>query len=130
MQQAFHQLIQFAQDGVATIFRVVQLIWTWAGAQAAQLLSVPWQSWPLWKQAMFVILAIGVIAALFRAAINLISAGGRILGGFAMLIGALVTTLPSVIIAGLIALGGLWVLNNVDAAAIRWPLASSQPAPK
>jgi hypothetical protein len=127
VQQAFHQFIQFAQDGVATIFRVVQLIWTWAAAQAGQLLSVPWQNWPLWKQVVFVILALGVLAALLRAAVNLITAGGRILGGFAMLIGALVTTLPSVIVAGLIALGGLWVLNNVDATAIRWPLATSQP---
>jgi hypothetical protein len=129
MPQAFQQLIQIAQDGVATIFRVVQLIWTWAAAQAAQLMTVPWQGWPLWKQVLFVIVAVAVIGALFRAIINLIAAGGRILGGFAMLIGALVTTLPSVIVAGLIALGGLWVLNNVDASTVRWPLATSQSPP-
>jgi hypothetical protein len=32
-----------------------------------------------------------------------------------------VRTLPSVIAAGLIALGGVWVLNNVDVSSIRLP---------
>ena len=30
-------------------------------------------------------------------------------------------TLSSVIVAGLIALGGLWVLNNVDPSSMRLP---------
>ena len=45
----------------------------------------------------------------------------RILAAFAALLGVLVRTLPSVIVAGLIALGGVWVLNNVDPSSMRLP---------
>ena len=43
------------------------------------------------------------------------------LAAFAALLGVLVRTLPSVIVAGLIALGGVWVLNNVDPSSMRLP---------
>ena len=55
----------------------------------------------------------GVVWALYRAASDLWEAGERILGAFAALLGVLVKTLPSVMLAGLIALGGVWVLNNL-----------------
>jgi hypothetical protein len=38
-----------------------------------------------------------------------------------MLLGALVKTLPSAMIAGLIAPGGVWVLNNVDLSSVALP---------
>ena len=47
--------------------------------------------------------------------------GERILAAFATLLGVLVRTLPSVMIAGLVALGGLWVLNNIDFSDVRLP---------
>jgi hypothetical protein len=45
------------------------------------------------------------------------------LAAFATLLGALVLTLPSVLIAGLIALGGLWLLNNLNLSTVRLPAA-------
>jgi hypothetical protein len=46
-------------------------------------------------------------------------AGERILAAFAALLGVQVRTLPSV--AGLIALGGVWVLKNVDLSSLGLP---------
>jgi hypothetical protein len=43
------------------------------------------------------------------------------MAAFAALLGVLVRTLPSVIVAGLIALGGVWVLNNADLSSMRLP---------
>jgi len=121
MQQFFNQLLQFLQQGIAAIFKFVQLIWTWSVSQIGALAQVPWQSWPLWKQVLLV-LVIGAVAwALFKAAKELWDAAERILAAFAALLGVLVRTLPSVIVAGLIALGGVWVLNNVDLSSMRLP---------
>jgi len=121
MQQFFDQLLQFLQQGIAAIFRFVQLIWTWSVAQITTLLRVPWQDWPLWKQ-IFLVLVIGGIAyALYRVIVELWQAGERILAAFATLLGVLVRTLPMVMIAGLVALSGLWVLNNVDFSKVRLP---------
>jgi len=121
MQQVFNQLLQFLQQGISAIFRFVQLIWTWTVAQITTLTQVPWQNWPLWKQALLVLIVAGVAWALFKAAKELWEAGERILTAFAALLGVLVKTLPSVLLAGLIALGGLWVLNKVDLSTIRLP---------
>jgi hypothetical protein len=115
MQQFFNQLIQFLQQGISAIFRFVQMIWTWSVTQITQLAQVPWQDWSIWKQLLFVVVIAGVIWALFRAAKELWDAGERILAAFAALLGALVRTLPAVLIAGLVALGGIWILNNIDA---------------
>lgn len=124
MQNIFNQLLQFLQQGIAAIFRFVSLIWTWSVSQINGLFQVPWQSWPLWKQVLLVLIIAGVIWALFKAAQELWEAGERILTAFAALLGVLVQTLPSVILAGIIALGGIWVLNNLDLSTVRLPVLS------
>lgn len=121
MQQIFNQLLQFLQQGIAAIFKFVQMIWQWTVGQITSLTRVPWQDWPLWKQVLLVLVIAGVIWALFKAAKELWEAGERILTAFAALLGVLVKTLPSVVLAGLIALGGVWVLNNLDLSAVRLP---------
>jgi hypothetical protein len=121
MQQFFNQLLQFLQQGISAIFRFVQMIWTWSVSQITQLTQVPWASWPWWKQILLALIIAGVIWALYKAAKELWSAGEKTLAAFAGLLGVLVKTLPAVLIAGLIALGGAWVLNNLDPNAIRMP---------
>lgn len=121
MQQIFNQLLQFLQQGIAAIFKFVQMIWQWTVGQITSLTRVPWQDWPLWKQILLVLVIAGVIWALFKAAKELWEAGERILTAFAALLGVLVKTLPSVVLAGLIALGGVWVLNNLDLSSVRLP---------
>ena len=123
MQQVFNQLLEFLQQGISAIFRFVQLIWTWAVEQISSLTNVPWHNWPLWKLIVLVFVVGGVVWALYRAASDLWEAGERILGAFAALLGVLVKTLPSVMLAGLIALGGVWVLNNVDFSSVKLPAA-------
>jgi hypothetical protein len=113
------------QQGVSAIFKFIQLIWAWSVGQITTLMSVPWQDWPLWKQVLLVLIAGGVIYALYSVAMQLFEASTRILTAFATLLIALVNTLPSVIVAGAIALGGVWVLNNLDGSTVRLPASLS-----
>ncbi|MGN6747012.1 MAG: hypothetical protein ACTHJS_00285 [Xanthobacteraceae bacterium] len=134
MQHAFNQLLQFLQQGIAAIFHFVQMIWTWSVGQISALLAVPWQQWPLWKDILLALVLVAVIWALYRAAIELFAAGERILIAFAHLLSVLVRTLPSIVFAGLIALGGVWLMNHLDNDLIRLPVAfnqssSSNPSP-
>jgi hypothetical protein len=126
MQHAFNQLLQFLQQGISAIFHFVQMIWTWSVGQISTLLAVPWQQWPLWKQILLVLVLVGVIWALYEAAIELFAAGERILLAFARLLIVLVRTLPSIVFAGLIALGGVWLINHLDNNLIQLPVASNQ----
>jgi hypothetical protein len=123
MQQLFNQLVQFLQQGIAAIFRFVQLVWTWSIGQITKVIEAPWQNWPLWKQILLVVVAAAVVWALYKAAKELWEAGERTLGAFATLLGVFVKTLPRVLVAGVIALGGVWLINNLDFSSVRLPSA-------
>ena len=121
MKQVFDQLLKFLQQGIAAIFRFVELIWAWSVDQITKLMAVPWQDWPIWKQVLLVLILAGVLWALYRAGRELLEAGAAILAAFAALLGVLVHTLPPVFLAGVIALGGVWLVNHLDNSSLRMP---------
>jgi hypothetical protein len=121
--QIINQLVQFLQQGIAAIFKLIQLVWTWSIGQISQVTQAPWQSWPLWKQVLLVLVLAAVVFALFKVAKELWEAGERVLAAFATLLAVFVKTLPQVVVAGLIALGGLWLINNFNPSAIGVPTA-------
>jgi hypothetical protein len=132
MKQVFDQLLKFLQQGIAAIFHFVELIWTWSVDQISKLMAVPWQDWPLLKQVLLVVILAGVLWALYRAGWELLQAGAAILAAFAGLLGVLVQTLPHVFLAGVIALGGVWLVNHLDNSSWRtptWMQASDQNSP-
>jgi hypothetical protein len=63
MQQIFDQVMEFLQQGIAAIFRFVQLIWTWSIGEITKVMEAPWQTWPLWKQILLVIVSLGALLA-------------------------------------------------------------------
>jgi hypothetical protein len=114
MKEIFSQLLQLLQQGIAAIFRFVQVVWTWAIEQVMRVTEVPWNAWPLWKQVVLALVAAAIVYVLFRAGKELWDAGEKILAGFASLLVVLVKTLPLMLLAGLIAVGGLWLVNSVN----------------
>jgi hypothetical protein len=132
MKQVFDQLLKFLHDGISAIFRFVELIWTWSVDQIDKLVTAPWQQWPLWKELLLVLILAGVIWALYQVGRELLEAGAAILSAFAHLLGVLVRTLPHVLLAGIIALGGTWLINHLDNSPLRmpaWLQASEQSSP-
>jgi hypothetical protein len=132
MKQVFDQLLKFLQQGIAAIFHFVELIWTWSVDQVSKLMAVPWQEWPLWKQVLLVLILAAVVLALYRVGRELLAAGAAILAAFARLLGVLVQTLPHVFLAGVIALGGVWLVNHLDNSSLRmpsWMQASGEASP-
>jgi len=114
MKQILDQFLQLLQQGIAAIFRFVGLVWAWSADQIDKILQVPLENWPLWKQILLVLVVAAVIYALFIAAWRLWIASVRALAAFASLVAALIVALPPILIAGAIALAGLWVINNVS----------------
>src|SRR5216683_4910727 len=132
MKQMFDQLLKFLQQGISAIFHFVELIWIWSVDQISKLMAVPWQDWPLLKQVLLVVILAAVLWALYRAGWELLEAGAAILAAFAGLLGVLVQTLPQVFLAGVIALGGVWLVNHLDNSSLRmpsWMQASEQNSP-
>jgi len=108
------QLIAFLRDGIAAIFRFVELIWTWS---IEQIRAIPWSNLgelPILKQLLLVVVAGVVLYLAYKAARELFDAGQNALAAFATLLGAIVRTLAPVLIAGLTAAGGAWIINNIN----------------
>jgi hypothetical protein len=118
MKEIIEQFLQFLQNGIAAIFRFIHLIWAWSAEQITRLMQTPWDTWPLWRQVLLAIVIVAVGYALFIAAMRLWVASVRVLGAFASLLAALVYTLPPILIAGAVALGGLWLINNFNPASL------------
>jgi hypothetical protein len=132
MKHVFDELLKFLHQGIAAIFRFVELIWTWSVDQISKLAAEPWQQWPLWKELLLVLILVGVIWALYQAGRELLEAGAEILSAFAHLLGVVVRTLPHVLLAGVIALGGAWLVNHLDNSFVHmptWLQASEQSSP-
>ncbi len=114
------QSLQFLQDALGWGAGVIQSVWTWSSDQIVTMTKAPWESWPLWKQILLVIVAAAVIYTLFLAASQLWVAAVNVLSALAGFVGTLIVTLPTILLAGAIALAGLWVINNFhDLASLR-----------
>jgi hypothetical protein len=113
MQRFFDLLVQFVQQGVTAIFRFVQFVWIWSIGQITTLLQAPWQEWSYPKRGALVLIVFVVAYVLYWVYKDLWAAGQTIVAAFGTLLSVLIRTLPRILIAGLIALGGVWVLNNL-----------------
>lgn len=112
--QFIDQLLAFLRQGLAAIFRFVELIWRWS---VDQILSVPWRALgeiALWKQLLLIVTAGVVIYFLYKAIKELLEAGEKALAAFATLLSVFIKTLPPILLAGLAAAAGAWVVNNVN----------------
>jgi hypothetical protein len=121
MHQILTQILHFLQQGIAAIFRFVELIWTWSVDQVTKLAAVPWSDWPILKIILLVIVVVAVVWALYRVFWELWLGAERVLSSFARLLVVFVHTLPRVLLAGVIALGGLWLMNHLDNSMMRIP---------
>ena len=114
MQQVLNQVSQMAQKLVSVIWQVLQFIWNWSFGQIVKMFQMPFNTLPLWKQVLF-ILVIGALAYFFyKIAKDLLKAVQSVLGAIVGLVSALIAMLPQIVWAGLIAFGGAWILTNLN----------------
>lgn len=114
MSQIINQIISFLQQGIAAIFRFIELVWSWSFGQIIAVFQSDWQSLPIWKIVVLAIVVIAIVYVLYKALRELWDAAEKILKAFIGLLGVLVTILPYIIVAGLIAFGGGWIIQNFN----------------
>lgn len=112
--QFLNQLLNFLQQGIAAIFRFIRSIWGWS---EAQIRAVPWENLgalPLWKIILLIIVAAVIIYLIYQSLRELLEAGQKALAAFATLLSVFVQTLVPVLLAGITAAVGAWIVNNVN----------------
>ena len=120
MKQMSDQSLQFVERGIAAVLGFIELVWRWSSDQIIRVMQAPWENWPLWKQIVLVLVVAAVAYFLLVATMRLWTAAINVLAAFATFIGTVIVTLPTILIAGIIALAGLWVINNFhDLSSLR-----------
>jgi hypothetical protein len=114
MNQIIDQIVAFLKMGIEAIFRFFELIWGWSFCQMLTIFRSDWQSLPLWKIAILIIAVAAIAYVLYKGIIQLWKAAESILKAFIGLLSVLVSILPFILIAGLIAAGTSWVIQNVN----------------
>jgi hypothetical protein len=114
MQQVLNEVGQIAQRLAAVIWQVLQFIWNWSFGQIVKMFQLPFNSMPLWKQVIFVLVIAALGYFLYKIAKDLLKAVQSVLGAIVGLISALIGMLPQIVWAGLIAFGGAWVITTLN----------------
>jgi hypothetical protein len=114
MQQVLNQVAQIAQQLASVIWQVLEFIWNWSFGQIVRMFQMPFNSLPLWKQIIYVLVIAAMVYFLYKVAKDLLKAVQSVLGAIVGLISALIAMLPQIVWAGLIAFGGAWVIANLS----------------
>jgi hypothetical protein len=112
MQQVLNQVADIAQRLAQVIWQVLRFIWDWSFGQIAAMLRLSFNNLPLWKQIIFVLVIVAMGYFLYKIARDLLKAVQSMLGAIVGFISALIGMLPQIVLAGLIAFGGAWIITN------------------
>lgn len=114
MRQIIDQIVNLLQQGIEAIFRFVQLVWQWSFGQMFEIFSSNWQALPVWKIVVLAIVVIAIVYVLYKGFFALWKAAEQIFRAFVELLMVLVSVLPYVLIAGIIAAAGSYVIQHVN----------------
>jgi hypothetical protein len=111
LKNAFSQVGDIAQNLAAVIWRVLTFIWDWSFGAVARMFArgLPPE---LWKQIIYVIVIVALAYFIYRLARDLLKAVQSILSAIVGLISALIGMLPQIVLVGLIAFGGAWIVQQ------------------
>lgn len=114
MRQIIDQIVNLLQQGIAAIFKFVNLVWQWSFGQMFAIFQSNWQALPIWKIVVLAIVVIAIIYVLYRGFFQLWRAAEQIFKAFVELLMVLVAILPFVLLAGVIAAVGSYVIQHVN----------------
>lgn len=114
MTQVINAIVQLLQQGIAAIFHILGIVWTWSFGQIVTVLNSNWQALPLWKQLVLAIVMLALVYVGVQILRQLWDAGEKVLRAFVALLAVLVSLLPYVLIAGAIAFAGGYVIRHVN----------------
>lgn len=114
MEKIIKQIVGFLEQGIETILKFLALIWTWSFGQIITIFQSNWQSLPVWKTIILAITAITIAYFLYSAARQIWGAAEGVFKSFVALLSAFVSALPYIVIAGLIAFAGSYVIQSVN----------------
>lgn len=114
MEQVVRQVIQLVEEGFELLFSFLRLVWTWSFGQIVAILQSDWQSLPIWKIVALTVAIVAIAYLLYQVARQLWGALEAVFKSFVSLLTAFIGALPYIVIAGLVAFAGSWIIRTVN----------------
>lgn len=114
MRQIIDQIVNLLQQGITAIFKFVELVWQWSFGQMFAIFQSDWQALPIWKIVVLAIVVIAIVYVLYRGFFQLWHAAEQIFKAFVELLMVLISLLPYILVAGLIAAAGSYIIQHVN----------------
>ncbi len=100
---------------LASLFwQALVVLWSWSFGQIVTMFQLPFDSLPVWKQVIFILVIVALVYLFHKVSRDLLKAVQTMIGAIIGLIAAVIIMLPQIVWAGLIAFGGAWVIMNLN----------------
>ena len=106
--------MQDSPDITEIIWQALQSLWNWSFVQVMMMFQMPFNSLPLWKQLLFLIVIGSLARLVYIAVMSLRKAAHTLVGATVGFVSVLFSLVPQIIWAGLIAFGGAWATNHLN----------------
>jgi hypothetical protein len=114
MEQGPYEVGDILGRLASLIWQALVFLWGWSFGQVVAMLQLPFDSLPVWKQVIFVVVIVSLVYLGHRVARDLLKAVQTMVGALVGLMAAFIIMLPQIVWAGLIAFGGAWVIMNLN----------------
>lgn len=114
MEQIVRQIVQLLEEGFELLFSFLRLVWTWSFGQIVSILQSNWQALPIWKIVVLAVAIVAIAYLIYQVARQLWSALEAVFKSFVSLLTAFISALPYIVIAGLVAFAGSWIIRSVN----------------
>ena len=123
MNDGLAALMRLIQQGFEWIGKTLTLIWSWSFGQIIRALQLPFSTLPWWKQIVYVAVIGAVAYVLYHMARQLLDGVLKVFRSILELLKLLIDNIPQVLVAGVIALIGSWIITNVNfnTIVLKWP---------
>jgi hypothetical protein len=109
-----NDLLGFVEAAVAGVFQIVRMLLFWSFEQIAAIPGGALSYLPVWKVMLLSTIMSLLLLFLYRMGIALLEAGEKALAAFILLTTVFIRGMPIIVLAGIAAAAGAWVINNVN----------------
>ena len=109
-----NDLLGFVEAAVAGIFHFIRMLLFWSFDQVA---AIPWGALsylPVWKVMLLSSIMALFMLFLYRMAWAFWEAGEKALTALILLMTVFIRSMPIIVLAGVAAAAGAWIINNVN----------------
>lgn len=113
MDKIIDTIAGFLKTGIDAIFQFIELVWGWSFGKIITIFQSDWQSLPIWKIVVLVVVAVVIVYVLYKVIMQIWAGLLQVLNAFVSLLRDFINVLPHVVVAGLIAAAGGYVIQNI-----------------